>query len=779
MVRMRAFVLGVVVAVVGVCASPAWGAFPGRDGDLVVVTGGGLELVAPGTGAARSICTGVVLCGHPTQPHFSPSGRAIAFVDGTSRRPVVVAADGSCLWCLLGARLTSLTGSEPAFTPGGQGVTVARNGLWRVGLAGGGARRLVKGRVDGAVWSSRGLVALVRRGWIWVGRPGRGKLRRLARGRAPSFSPDGVRLALARGGYVWIVRIADGTGRRLVRGRSPAWSPNGRQIAYIAAGGAVEVIAVHGGRPHKVGSVRGTALDWQPVVNSARPACRRPRGSTVLASNREAVVFSRGFLGFYGCLKSLGRSRLLLNGETGYASLHDAVIAVRLAGRFAAIATEDGKPPDFSDNATLYDLGSGKTTRLADFFVTGPGVEYGLDSLALDSSGFAVWRETTSPTAAPLTAVSCPSASLCVAGEAAGNILSSTNPTGGPIAWSIAAVSPQQSIQSVSCPSISLCVAVDYTGILTSTNPTGGTSAWTNTTIDQGSFFDTVSCPAVSLCVAGGGGARIDGGATILTSTDPTGGASSWSSAPVASGNEIVNAVSCPSVSLCVATTNKGDVLTSTNPTGGASAWTKTTIDHGNVLFAVSCPSVSLCVAVDYTGILTSTNPTGGTSAWTKTTIDQGNTAVVVDTVSCPSVSLCVAGDSNGNILTSTDPTGGASAWTKARVARPDPNGNSLYAVSCPSVFLCVAADQSGNILTSTDPTGGANAWTSAAVDIPGCAPPLNPCISEQLYARDDQGTRVLDTAPPGHSNSIGNVALDSLVLSWTHDGAQRQLQLR
>ena len=102
-----------------------------------------------------------------------------------------------------------------------------------------------------------------------------------------------------------------------------------------------------------------------------------------------------------------------------------------------------------------------------------------------------------------------------------------------------------------------------------------------------------------------------------------------------------------------------------------------------------------------------------------------------------------------------------------------------LDALSCPSVSLCIASDTDGNILTSTDPTGGANAWTSAAVDIPGCAPAINPCISGQLYARDDQGTRVLDTAPPGQGNSIGNVALDSLVLSWTHDGAQRQLQLR
>jgi hypothetical protein len=213
----RAFVMAVAVAVMSVCASPAGGAVPGRDGDLVVATGGGLELVAPGTGAARSICTSVVLCGRPAQPSFSPNGRAIAFVDATSHRPVVVAADGSCLWCLSRARLTSLTGSGPAFTPDGQGVTVGRDGLWRISLIRGGARRLVKGPVDGAVWSSRGLVALVRGGGIWVGRPGHGQLRRLARGRSPSFSPDGLRVAAARDGYVCVGR-ADWRWRRAAAG---------------------------------------------------------------------------------------------------------------------------------------------------------------------------------------------------------------------------------------------------------------------------------------------------------------------------------------------------------------------------------------------------------------------------------------------------------------------------------------------------------------------------------------------------------------------------------
>ena len=661
-----------------------------------------------------------------------------------------------------------MTGSEPAFMHGGRGITIAGNGLWRVSLTGGGARRLVKGRVDGAVWSSRGLVALVRGGWIWVGWPGHGKFRRLARGRSPSFSPDGARLALARGGYVWVARVAGGAERRLVRGGAPAWSPSGRRIAYIAGAGAVEIVAVNGGPSRRVGSVRGTTLDWRPLPASARHACNRPTGSTVLDSTRDAVVYSKGGA-VYGCLKALGRPRLLPDTSGCYCG---PVTAVRLAGRFAVLQSDFGKPPMVSESDNLYDLSSGNFTGLVSVPSQTPDGSSGnaLDSLALDSSGFAAWRETVR---APLgiVAVSCPSESLCVAGDVAGNILSSTNPTGGPAAWTSAAVSSNQSIHGVSCPTTLLCVAGDWAGnILTSTDPTGGANAWTKTTVDPEAFINTVSCPSTSLCVAAGGAKG--GGDTILTSTSPAGGAGSWSSVSIASGG-VVTAVSCPSVSLCVATTSTGEIFTSANPTGGANAWTETAVDPGGFLSTVSCPSVALCVAggSDAAGysngeILTTTRPGGGAGAWTKTTVDPGMTyhPVGVDALFCPSMLLCVAGDNSGNILTSIDPTGSASAWMKTSF---EPGETSLSTISCPSVSLCVAAGGQGELVTSTDPARGASTWTHAT-------------LSEQLYGYDDEGTRVVDTAPPGQGNSIGDVSLggDSLILSWTHDATQRQLEL-
>ena len=211
-----------------------------------------------------------------------------------------------------------------------------------------------------------------------------------------------------------------------------------------------------------------------------------------------------------------------------------------------------------------------------------------------------------------------------------------------------------------------------------------------------------VSCPSVSLCVA------VDQQGNVFTSTNPAGGLPAWSGPIDINQGGFMNAVSCPSVKLCVAVSD-GSVLTSTNPAGGASAWSAPVSTHAsNVLLAISCPSVSLC-------------------AW-PTTCGRALGSVTVRPVArhlgldahradsneaervrrarrrSPSGWLCVAVDSDGNVVTSTNPTGGTSAW---KMANPD-GTNFLTAVSCPTASECVAVDGSGNTLISTNPTGGA-----------------------------------------------------------------------
>jgi hypothetical protein len=251
----------------------------------------------------------------------------------------------------------------------------------------------------------------------------------------------------------------------------------------------------------------------------------------------------------------------------------------------------------------------------------------------------------------------------------------------------------------------------------------------------------------------------------IPTSTDPAAGASGWTDPEILGQHGAVLALSCPSVSLCVATTSSGDVLTSTNPTGGPSAWAERPI--GPV--RVACPSVSLCVGVGSGDAWTSTDPAAGASTWTSSPI-----GATVNSISCASVSFCVATEDQagaggaGLVLTSTNPTAGA--WTQTTVP------GLFGAISCPSASLCVAGGDNETIYTSTDPAAGAPTWTTTPV----CRPTA-PCTSEQLFVHDDQDTRAIDTAQSVTINSIANVTLtgDSLTLNWTHNGAQQQLGLR
>lgn len=102
--------------------------------------------------------------------------------------------------------------------------------------------------------------------------------------------------------------------------------------------------------------------------------------------------------------------------------------------------------------------------------------------------------------------------------------------------------------------------------------------------------------------------------AAIVTSTDPTGASSSWNTVQVPSGAG-ASGVSCPSVSLCAATTNGADVLTSTNPTGGANAWTATTVDTACADHSTPCISERLYVRDDSgTRVVDSAAPGDGNS---------------------------------------------------------------------------------------------------------------------------------------------------------------------
>lgn len=288
-------------------------------------------------------------------------------------------------------------------------------------------------------------------------------------------------------------------------------------------------------------------------------------------------------------------------------------------------------------------------------------------------------------TATALLTVDCSTETLCVAGDANGNVVTSTDPTNAN-SWSSAAISVGNSINAVSCPTVALCVAVDSGGtVFTSTTPTGGALAWTGVTPAGGPpGYESVDCPTVTLCVAGG-----ETGGLLASSTNPTGGAGAWSVFDLdLTGVQAMFSMSCPTATLCVGGNDENDVWTSAAP--ATAAWTRhDNVANSAVLLGMSCPTTTFCVASDdLEELYVSTNPTGGPTAWT----DTNPTSVGFSTfhaVSCPSVTLCVVG-ANAGMLVADDPTGGAAAWSL------DSTGTFNNDVSCPTIYLCVAVRNGG-----------------------------------------------------------------------------------
>lgn len=330
-----------------------------------------------------------------------------------------------------------------------------------------------------------------------------------------------------------------------------------------------------------------------------------------------------------------------------------------------------------------------------------------------------------------LGSVSCPTTSFCVALDPAGYVVTSTDPGGGASAWSSgpSRINAAAGLFGVSCPSSSLCVAVgggsNEPYVATSIDPVGGSVTWNASALSGGDQLSAVSCPSVSLCVA------VGYGGTVATSTDPAGGAGTWrviqasTSIPFECGKygpgedcqANFTAVSCPSVSLCVAVDSAdnslGDAVTSSDPTGGAAAWDAIPVDKQSGLTGVSCPTMSLCLATDFDGkVLASAQPTGSAAAWVTEYHGGGEIAAV----SCGSMSLCVetagtccnlAGPplAAGIVATSVDPLDGARAWTRSEIA-PSATGG-LGAVSCVSSRMCVTVGSDGIAVAGMPPTRG------------------------------------------------------------------------
>jgi hypothetical protein len=196
-------------------------------------------------------------------------------------------------------------------------------------------------------------------------------------------------------------------------------------------------------------------------------------------------------------------------------------------------------------------------------------------------------------------------------------------------------------------------------------------------------------------------------------------------------------------------------------------AWNATQIDKQSGLTGVSCPTVSLCVATDFYGkVLASAHPTGSAAGWATEYHSGGE----ITAVSCGSMSLCVetAGTccnsaapplTAGIVATSVDPLGGARAWTRSEIAPSA--GGGLGDVSCVSSRMCVTVGSDGIAVAGMPPTRGQ--------------------IEKVLRTQIRPSRRKLRIAPllKGGSERLAFrlVGAGSLRLSWSADRLRTQTQ--
>ena len=773
--RQRRWVLAVIVLALAIAAPPALAAFPGANGTLAVtpLTGNGIIVASPQTGRGRRVCDAPQKCGtRLSGARFAPSGREVVFTDSAGRLEIATPS-GACVFCVASH---PLSGTSPGFAPDGQTIIYVHRGLWQVTPGTTQPKRLLKAPVTAAVWSGSHQLLVTRRGWIWTGRPttaGVLTLRRLVRGGAPAASPTGGELAYTRAGEVLTVRLS-GHRRptRIGRGSAPTFSPDGRELAYLNPRHQVTIRPLARGRTRTLTALHGRSLDWQPVTAVTRKGCAAGNGAVVATSGgatiRAAANVQQSHVVWNGCLTSIGVPFHLTGGSAGNG--YDLSLGhVALAGDYAAMQfIYTTKYMDYTDTVNVYDLRNGTLVRSEP--VSCQGMPCDVTSLTVNGAGFAAWHayDTPHPAESQIASISCPSASLCVAADNAGDLLVSADPTGGRAAWTRV---PLGVARSVSCPTVSYCVAVGGGGqVFTSTDPSGGPAAWQMTPANLGPLatVTALSCASPTLCVA-------IGGLTAYTTTDPTG---AWHAAQVTSPGDLVTAVSCPSTTLCVLGTSTGEVLVSQDPADATPTWSAPAAlpgaDH-DYITNLSCPSSGLCAAAaeSPTGaaVLTTTDPAGGAGGWS------AHPLAGASWVTCPTTALCVAlaggaviAPTEPDVFTSTDPTDPSPSWSPAALPTP------ASLVTCATPSLCVAGAQQ-DVEVSTDPTGGTSAWTSFLADALSCDP-ATPCRAEVLQAVDDQGLHTLDTAPQGSGTVIADLQFSGDTLTWTNAGTPRSAGL-
>ncbi|MGA9857049.1 MAG: hypothetical protein WBQ18_04250 [Solirubrobacteraceae bacterium] len=389
----------------------------------------------------------------------------------------------------------------------------------------------------------------------------------------------------------------------------------------------------------------------------------------------------------------------------------------------------------------------------------------------------------------PPTGLTCVNAGLCVAVDGAGNRIT-FNP-GNPVAAITSAIDPGHSFTGVACvPQSTECVGVDATGYAVTFDASAG-GGGTPMAIDTGLKLIAVTCVPPGLaqdtCVAIDSADKEIQFTIDTVNQTPTVGAIQT----VDSTANSLTAVSCPSITQCLAFDNVGHEM-STNPQAPATPQT-TVLDPGQAIVAATCPSAQQCDAVDIAGnalvfvpgqtgsagLVDGSRDLAGIACPSQCVSGDGTghihdftpggggaTSTLIDAqaayaaVACASASQCTGIDNFGEAAT-FDPGGG----TAASVASIDAAADIVYALACPSLTQCTAVDDLGKEATF-NPQAPSGATPTAIVTGHPLLAVACPLTDQCTAVDDDRYAATFDPQQPTAASyvNLGTPAGTSLV---------------
>lgn len=296
-------------------------------------------------------------------------------------------------------------------------------------------------------------------------------------------------------------------------------------------------------------------------------------------------------------------------------------------------------------------------------------------------------------------AISCPTASFCLAGDEVGAAL-----TWRGTSWSTPyAVNPEYvALTSVSCSSADFCMVLGLSG----TEHTLTDGSWSGAVQTPLSHLDSfaidvdLSCAASSSCMAIGGDTSNDVSSAQPLNWPLFGGSpeytSSWNGMSwtplhrLNAGRSVFGvtvAISCAGPGTCLVLANGRTGLGMASYAWEKNKWSppvELDVRTGR-LSSISCRTAAFCKAVDWSGDVLTWNG----RSWSDPSLIDPNGYLA--SVSCASVHACVAVDWSGRAFLWNGRT-----WSKPMAIDRD----ALTAVSCPMPRYCVAVDSRGGVLT-------------------------------------------------------------------------------